>query len=554
MKKFLLSFCAVVAAFGMACASETTYNVNDAENLKGEDIAETKKDDGSVQAARHIQPLESFNLDEFMFTFTDGGGKTAPAYYWATSTNANQQRTVRLYASNTCTITAPEGTSITKIDFKGSNAGSNLAFTVNTGSMTLSGNNATWSGNTNSLTFGVSASWRFTELTITTGEGGGNQGGGDTGETKVLWTGLAQTANDTDFTFENVVLPAEATYIWSWKSYNGAYYLNASAFVQNVAYASEAYAISPVIDLTGATGNITATFEHAAKFQTTLKDLCGLVVRTEGTTEWTKLAVPEWPVAGGWDFANSGNIDLSAYAGKKIQLAFKYGSTADGADTWEIRNLIITGEGEGGYTPDPTPTNPAFEKVTSITSGEGYIFVIGNQYGAPIAATATYGRLNLTNGEVSGNTFYAPENAAITIAQTANGYTLVDAEGRFLGMDAAYLTSFQLYTEANSGCYWNATFNGDAVTFTNTLTGCIVCQSLGANGTPYTNIAPAVVADGQVLPTLYKKADESGIVEVATDVDAAPVYYNLQGVQVANPEHGLYIVRQGNKVSKVLVK
>lgn len=42
------------------------------------------------------------------------------------------------------------------------------------------------------------------------------------------------------------------------------------------------------------------------------------------------------------------------------------------------------------------------------------------------------------------------------------------------------------------------------------------------------------------------------------DIEAAenvPVeYFNLQGVRVANPENGLYIRRQGNKVSKVIVK
>lgn len=41
----------------------------------------------------------------------------------------------------------------------------------------------------------------------------------------------------------------------------------------------------------------------------------------------------------------------------------------------------------------------------------------------------------------------------------------------------------------------------------------------------------------------------------AIDVETAtPVYYNLQGVEVANPQNGLYIVKQGNKVSKQLVK
>lgn len=38
------------------------------------------------------------------------------------------------------------------------------------------------------------------------------------------------------------------------------------------------------------------------------------------------------------------------------------------------------------------------------------------------------------------------------------------------------------------------------------------------------------------------------------DVEGEAVYYNLQGVKVANPANGLYIVKQGNKASKVLVK
>ncbi len=41
-------------------------------------------------------------------------------------------------------------------------------------------------------------------------------------------------------------------------------------------------------------------------------------------------------------------------------------------------------------------------------------------------------------------------------------------------------------------------------------------------------------------------------VEVSNDVPA--VYYNLQGVQVANPENGVYIVVRGNKVTKEFIK
>ena len=50
----------------------------------------------------------------------------------------------------------------------------------------------------------------------------------------------------------------------------------------------------------------------------------------------------------------------------------------------------------------------------------------------------------------------------------------------------------------------------------------------------------------------------SGVYDSVDDIivdENAPVeYYNLQGVRVANPENGIYIRRQGSKVSKVLVK
>lgn len=52
--------------------------------------------------------------------------------------------------------------------------------------------------------------------------------------------------------------------------------------------------------------------------------------------------------------------------------------------------------------------------------------------------------------------------------------------------------------------------------------------------------------------------DSDGVVtsvsDMAADVDAPVRYFNLQGVEVANPENGIFIKVQGNKVSKVFVK
>jgi uncharacterized protein YdeI (BOF family) len=50
-------------------------------------------------------------------------------------------------------------------------------------------------------------------------------------------------------------------------------------------------------------------------------------------------------------------------------------------------------------------------------------------------------------------------------------------------------------------------------------------------------------------------AGENSVSSVAVDNANAPVeYYNLQGVRVNNPTTGLYIVKQGNKVSKQLIR
>lgn len=47
----------------------------------------------------------------------------------------------------------------------------------------------------------------------------------------------------------------------------------------------------------------------------------------------------------------------------------------------------------------------------------------------------------------------------------------------------------------------------------------------------------------------------SGVDEIAVDNEnAAPVYYNLQGVEVANPDNGIYVVRRGSKVTKEIIR
>lgn len=156
-----------------------------------------------------------------------------------------------------------------------------------------------------------------------------------------LYTMLKDTDTSCDWTFENVSLEG-VSYVWSWKQYNGKYYLNASAFNNNTNNPAVAYAYSPSLSLAGVNG-ASVEFDHAAKFQNTIQNLGRFVIREVGTTEWTEIVIPNWPAAGGWTFASSGKIDISAFDGKEVELGFKYESTTAGADTWEIKNVKVSG-------------------------------------------------------------------------------------------------------------------------------------------------------------------------------------------------------------------
>lgn len=136
-----------------------------------------------------------------------------------------------------------------------------------------------------------------------------------------------------------------------WKI-DSKYGLTGSAYISGKANASDAYAVSPVLDLTSRIAPIELTYEHAVnKFNLNgasidvaeVVNYVEVAVREEGATEWTKLADITVPEKFSWTFYEDGT-NLDAYAGKKIQIGFHYTSTAEIAGTWEIVNVKVTGK------------------------------------------------------------------------------------------------------------------------------------------------------------------------------------------------------------------
>jgi len=58
---------------------------------------------------------------------------------------------------------------------------------------------------------------------------------------------------------------------------------------------------------------------------------------------WTDLSSQVTWSAGGWAWANSGSIDLSAYTAASVHIAFVYTGGASDGSTWEIDDIIVNG-------------------------------------------------------------------------------------------------------------------------------------------------------------------------------------------------------------------
>ena len=122
--------------------------------------------------------------------------------------------------------------------------------------------------------------------------------------------------------------------------------MKASAF-SGSALQSDSWLISPEIDLDGYASAI-LTFEHAYKYGSNPQSEMSLWISTDyepGTApspeSWTPIIIPNYPTGQNWNFYDSGEIDLAAYLGQTVRIAFRYNSTADGAPTWEVKNVLI---------------------------------------------------------------------------------------------------------------------------------------------------------------------------------------------------------------------
>ena len=153
-------------------------------------------------------------------------------------------------------------------------------------------------------------------------------------------------AEQGDMIVENGELPEGVTYVWAFSAQYGA---KASAYVKGTNYAVTTWLKTPVIDLSEVN-------EPSLKFEQCINKFFGNVSEEatlwvcEATEATSRLKEDNWKqivitypeiTSGNWSKYEEQIVDLSEYKGKKVQIGFRYSSTADAAGTWEIKNLAV---------------------------------------------------------------------------------------------------------------------------------------------------------------------------------------------------------------------
>lgn len=406
-----------------------------------------------------------------------------------------------------------------------------------------------------------------------------------------------------DFTIDNKVMNDPLTFVWKADEKYG--YMKASAFANKVAYASESWLVSPVIDLTQAK-ETELSFDEAANFFKGLdnfKAACSLKVKEEGG-EWTNVAYNVAVEGNSWTFGTA-TADLAAYDGKKIQLAFVYTSTAELAGTWEVKNLYVKAKTDKApvviEAPVFTPKEGTYmDKVSvSIAAAEGLKIYYTLDGSEPTTASTLYeAAFDLTETttvmaiavDAEGNaspvakamytikaTPVAPENGALfnfnenkwnlPVSSSEETFPITEVkEGDVTLTFTDGSTPTRLWNDFNNGLQIRMYKNGGSMTVTPAADQKVVKVEFDATkldvtasegklaekvwtgeAATVTFTANATSNINYIIVTLSK---QSGIEGVEAGEQTEKVIYTIDGRRVQKAEKGVYVING----KKVLVK
>ena len=433
MKKLLLSFLSFFACC-LALMAQTEITWSAASDW-----------DGVEAKAQSI----SYTSGDYTISATKETGSSSPTVN-ATATD------FRSYAKNQVMVSNSQE-NIKKLVFHISAAGKKrwAELSASEGAVTHDVANGViiWEGDAQFVMFGVgekavygtdgaakAGQFNFSSVTAYTAadleNGGGESGGGEGGETPdpdenvTLYSETFGT-NQGAFTIDNKELPEGTTYVWAFAS---GYGMKATAYINKTNCASESWLVSPKFDCTNATA-LTLSFSEAANFFTNAENVSAYTsvkVKEVGKDTWTDLTLSARASGTAWTFTDGITADLSAYVGKKMQIAFVYTSTAELAGTWEVKNFELKGKGE--VTTESEVVVPEYTTIAQLKE---------NATASATAVKFTFTNL-LVTGTAGTSTYVSDGTDGTLLYGTASPYKAGD---KISGTIAANLVSYNNLTE-----------------------------------------------------------------------------------------------------------
>ena len=241
------------------------------------------------------------------------------------------------------------------------------------------------------------------------------------------------------------------TVIWT----QGSYGMTATTYVQltgeekKTNHEGESWLVSPIIDLAGISTPTLAITDQVNKYFGTIEEELEVCVREAGG-QWKSLNIPYDKPSSTWGGWVDRVVDLSAYAGKKIQVGFHYIGHAATAGTYEVKSFSISSE------------VPVTKEEAGLSYEVGnYTITLGDAYTLPVLSNPN----NLAVTYSSSNTNIATVDEQGTVTPLAAGQTTIKASAeetdKFKAGSASYLLvikekgqagtdAYQLVTDASS--------------------------------------------------------------------------------------------------------
>lgn len=538
MKKFLLSLATVLCASAFASAADVTIAIAGNKFTAGSDVK-----------------IATYTTDGFTFTLDRDESSTANRY--------SDTDHLRIYQNANFTVKSDNGNQITKMVFTYTSSSQYNAFAVlnNVGSITNSGTTGTWTGDATEITFDATAQTRIKSVVITYTVAG-----------EVVVDAPAFSPAGGKFTeAQTVTLTSEGNTIY--------YTIDGADPTDDTADGSTIKYTDPII--VDKTTTIKAIAFDANDNKSGIVSQTYTIVETYPGAEGDGTEANPYNAAGAYNAALLGsteNVYVKGIVVSKSAINTKYGSISyyiseDGTETNQF--YIYSGLGLGGQkftsddelnVGDKVVVNgnlsthndiPQFNYNSIIVSINGEepepIVLEGDGTEAKPFTVADVRAINPTS---------TTENPDYPEKYWVKGYIV----GRCDGQSYAPVFSATAVDDATAIGATNI-----VIAPTADCTNANLCipvalpkgnvrdklnlkdnpKNLGQVVEVYGNIYAYFNQPGVKNTTDYKLASD-GVEGIEIDENAPVEYYNLQGVRVENPANGLYIMRQGDKVVKVI--